>query len=324
MFFFLSLILWIQGFILRWPWFFEQEIAISFLPYMIVFNSITILLLFSISLYHYKKRYIIIWLLFILPTVLSIQIIQETISYKPYTIQDTQESLSFFFANIYYQNNKIDDILKTITNQDPDIIMLVEYAKIHDEKITPQLKKTYPYVSRYIGNTWYDGDIIFSKYPLQKINHTTIPGSFSHVTIAYKTKQLDIALLHTSAPISRYFFEMRTKQLNELQDILVHHYTQHSQENIILAWDFNITPWSPYYTTQLKQPFQSIGLSNISNNIYLTQYKNYIPYTRCLKQFPIACAQIDHIWSNNMNMKLTQVIVDWSDHTGFFGTIYLQ
>lgn len=136
--------------------------------------------------------------------------------------------------------------------------MLVEYSKEHDETITPHLKKEYPYVSRYIGNKGYDGDIIFSKYPLSTIKHTTIPGSFSHIQITYQTKNLDIALLHTSAPVSKHFFNMRTKQLNELKEILTTYYTTNSSNNLILAGDFNITPWSSYYKTQLSQPLQTI------------------------------------------------------------------
>jgi hypothetical protein len=53
--------------------------------------------------------------------------------------------------------------------------MLVEYAKMHDETLTPILKKDYPYVSRYAGTKTYDGDILFSKYPFKTIEHKTHP-----------------------------------------------------------------------------------------------------------------------------------------------------
>jgi hypothetical protein len=38
-----------------------------------------------------------------------------------------------------------------IQEQQPDIVLLVEYAKIHDEVLAPLLKVKYPYVSRYVG-----------------------------------------------------------------------------------------------------------------------------------------------------------------------------
>lgn len=320
------LLLWIiiQGYAIWWLWFFEQELIISFLPYIVGCNIVIIALLIIVRIYYTKRRFVIMGVLYILFTLFGIHTIQQTFFHHTQTITESETSLSFFYSNIYYQNIHTENILHTITERNPDIIMLVEYAKYHDEILTPQLKELYPYVSRYIGSKWYDGDIIFSKYPLKKITHPTIPGAFSHISILYKNKQLDIALLHTSAPISRHFFDMRTKQLDELKEILVEYYTTYSSDNIILAGDFNITPWSPYYTTQLMKPLQSIGLSNITNNTSLTQYKRYLPYTRCLRQFPLACAQIDHIWGNHWNIKLEQIIVPGSDHTGFYGTIYLQ
>jgi endonuclease/exonuclease/phosphatase (EEP) superfamily protein YafD len=55
------------------------------------------------------------------------------------------------YANIYYKNKDFSGLVSTIENYQPDIVLLVEYAKIHDEVLTPLLKEKYPYVSRYVG-----------------------------------------------------------------------------------------------------------------------------------------------------------------------------
>ena len=63
-----------------------------------------------------------------------------------------RSEISFFYGNIYYKNTNTEGLLSTITQKNPDIIMLVEYSKYHDEHLTESFKITHPYVSRYSGN----------------------------------------------------------------------------------------------------------------------------------------------------------------------------
>jgi endonuclease/exonuclease/phosphatase (EEP) superfamily protein YafD len=74
-----------------------------------------------------------------------------------------------------------------------------------------------------------------------------VPGtwSFSHVTIKKEKKEFDIALVHTSAPVSPSFFNMREKQMDKLSEILQNYYTTTTQKNIMVIGDFNVAPWSP-------------------------------------------------------------------------------
>ena len=185
--------------------------------------------------------------------------------------------------------------------------MLVEYSKYHDENLTKIIKKDYPYISRYVGSKGYDGDIIFSKYPLKKIDHTKNPGSFSHISITYKDKNIDLALMHTSAPVSKKFFTMRNNQLQDLSNILSLYYADKPERNIILAGDFNLTPRSVYYKP-FEDSLQKLGLYDITLDRKSTLYDRPIPYTRCLEQGQFLCAHIDHIWTTNtMNLKLIRI-----------------
>lgn len=230
------------------------------------------------------------------------------------------EWLSFLYANIYYKNKDFSGLVSTIENYQPDIVLLVEYAKIHDESLTPLLKEKYPYVSRYVGGKWYDGDVIYSKYPLEKIKHTVYPWSFSHVNIEYNKKSIDLALIHTSAPVSQYFFTMRNEQLDDLSNLMSEYYNKRSDQKVILLGDFNLTPRSDYY-----KPFDTsmklLWLSNITTDIASTQYDNkFLPYTRCHEQASYVCSHIDHIRSNT-SIKLQKITIPWSDHYGFIGNI---
>lgn len=324
----LLLTIWliIQGFLLWFPWFFVQELIISFLPYALGFNILILVILLCSSILTKKKRFfaLILWysiLWYLLYTtyqwIYHISITQDNTT-------TWNNDITFFYGNIYYQNKETEQLVTIINSSNPDIIMLVEYSKSHDELLTPLLKKAYPYVSRYIGSKWYDGDIIFSKYPIKNITHTVIPWSFSHITVSHSTQDIDIALVHTSAPVSKHYFDMRTNQLHELDNLLNTYYSwENKNHRLIVAGDFNITPWSSYYTTQMKLPFERIGLTNITTNTTATTYNRDIPYTRCLSQANLICAHIDHIRSNMSSIQLKQITLPWSDHYGFVGTIRL-
>lgn len=239
---------------------------------------------------------------------------QETINKKT--------EISFFYSNIYYKNTNFSWLINTIEIHKPDIVMLVEYSKNHDEELTPILKKEYPYKSRYVGQKWYDGDIIFSKYPLKNIKHNVYPGSFSHVNIEYKNKNYDFALIHTSAPVSEHFFKMRNTQLDELSNLLQEYYTTWKQDNpIFLLWDFNITPRSSYYTS-FDTDMKKIWLDDITTDKSLTFYDTPFPYSRCHASLSIACSHIDHVRSNTKSLSLQKITIPWSDHYGFIGNIY--
>lgn len=230
--------------------------------------------------------------------------------------------ISFFYSNIYYKNTNFSWLINTIETYKPDIVMLVEYSKNHDEELTPILKKQYPYKSRYVGQKWYDGDIIFSKYPLKNIKHNVYPGSFSHVNIEYNNNNYDFALIHTSAPVSEHFFKMRNTQLEELSNLLQEYYTTWKQNNsMFLLWDFNITPRSSYYTS-FDTNMKKIWLDDITTDQSLTLYDTPFPYSRCHASLSIACSHIDHVRSNTKSLSLQKITIPWSDHYGFIGNIY--
>ncbi len=309
------------------PHAYMSELLISFLPYGIGMSFLIII--FSLLKLVIQRKSV--WSI-ITRSIITIAYILSCIRYlstyiSTYYTHPEQPStsipsdISFLYSNIYYKNESLSWLIQMIESQQPDVILLVEYTKQHNEVLAALLKQDYPYVSRYIGGKWYDGDVIYSRYPLKKIKHDIYPGSFSHVSINYEWKEVDFALIHTSAPISEHFFNMRNEQLSDLSRLMSAYYQERKRDkNIILLWDFNITPRSPYYKTFSTQ-MNTIWLYNISNNIVKTQYNNLVPYTRCHQEAKIFCSHIDHVRSNNTSMKLQKITISWSDHYGFVGTL---
>lgn len=307
------------------------ELVISFLPYLILIATVFSLVSWYYVWYAWYKRApwrkILWWTVVVILHALIVKYYSELlIDQYPTIISQNQtptlSGYSFLYANIYYKNENYSWLLSTIDQYQPDMILLVEYAKQHDEVISPILKQRYPYVSRYVGGKGYDGDVIYSKHKLTTIKHTSYPWSFSHVSITLNQKTIDFALIHTSAPSSYHFFQMRNDQLGLLSWLISDYIQENSNlsNTTILLWDFNISPWSAYYHP-FDQAMRQLGLQDISSDLTKTQYISKMPYTRCHELMPIACSHIDHVRSNSSQLHLTQIKIPGSDHNGFIGTL---
>lgn len=313
------------------PHYYFSELAISFLPYSIVGHIVFFALLVKILIDKKWTQKIkkIAFLTLLLITALWVNDISKyrTIyTDETANISSEEEKVSFLYANIYYKNEQFSWLLSIIESNKPDIIMFVEYAKIHDKVLVSLLKKEYPYRNVYMGGKNFDGDVIYSRYPLSLVEHSVErwSRSFSHVKVKNLKKDLDLVLVHTSAPVSPIFFEMRTQQIQKLTTILKEYYAEESSltdRNIIVLGDFNISPWSAWYHT-LDQAMQWLWLYNNSTNLQKTQYNNILfPYTRCHEIVTVFCSQIDHIRSNSNSIVLKNIDIPWSDHNGFIGSI---
>lgn len=308
-----------------------SELFISFLPYGIGM-SFLIIIFWIIKVFLNKRKIVYKALWLTISFIYTLPLIRYIAEYKNiyYSHTELKENnnieynniwISFLYANIYYKNNDISSLIEQIQSRDPDIILLVEYTKAHNEMLTKIIKEKYPYMSRYVGWKGYDWDVIYSKYPVEKIKHWIYPWSFSHVSISYKEEIIDFALIHTSAPVSKHFFNMRNEQIKDLSGLMSEYYKNNdNKKNIILLWDFNLTPWSFYYK-DFNSNMNNIWLYNITNNILKTNYNSLVPYTRCHQEARMFCSHIDHIRSNNNNMILEKVSINWSDHYWFFWKI---
>lgn len=309
-----------------------SEIIGSFLPYSIVWTIIIFFLLLILLIKKHKKRlsYSIVIISIVSLSILAYLDIKSYMSIYHTNIPNlsdttTGQNITFLYGNIYYKNNNFTWLLETIKSTKPDIILFVEYAKIHNDILNDIIKEEYPYYNRYAWHKHFDGDIIFSRYPLVKIDQQIVPGtwSFSHVTIKKEKKELDIALVHTSAPVSPSFFVMREEQMDKLFEMLQDYYTTKTQRNIMIIGDFNIAPRSPWYKEFNKNVWSWLGLNDISADLEKTIYHWLFPYTRCHQYLPFVCSHIDHVRSNNNTLNLSRISIPWSDHYGFIGNITL-
>ncbi len=127
--------------------------------------------------------------------------------------------------------------------------MMVEYADHQDTAMRKKLLKEYPYTSHYkpLSNKGYDGDIIYSRYPLERIDTSNSPRAYNHVVITKQWRKYDILLVHTAAPINIHFRQLRKRQMKTFADHLSGFVHKSSPERMTIFGDFNITPWADQY-----------------------------------------------------------------------------
>lgn len=75
-------------------------------------------------------------------------------------------NLKILFANIHKDNVDYEGIKKTIADNNPDMLMFVEFADHHYENLKDFLQKNYPYTNNVSRSKTFVGSMVFSKYPL--------------------------------------------------------------------------------------------------------------------------------------------------------------
>lgn len=143
----------------------------------------------------------------------------------------------------------MDELFTTITDIDPDLILLVEYTPEQHKYIYPLLKEKYPYsTTNYLVNG-IGGKVIYAKYPFTNLA-PELEGDarrrYGHISLEYASQTYLFYVTHTTAPIHKKYFLMRNRQIEQLaRDVLDQNISDDT--HVLVMGDFNLTPWSPVY-----------------------------------------------------------------------------
>ncbi len=161
------------------------------------------------------------------------------------------------FNKLYNQPNQ-KDLIAFIETESPDIAIIQEAdaAIIERSKALLQYKHR---VSRLEGAPF--SMLIISKHPLHNtriiptIANTKVDNFYISTDIQI-TEEHTISLyaVHPTPPISKPFFDQRNLEIQQFSDDV----RNDKSSTIIMAGDFNITPFSPY----LKKLKHQTGLQN--------------------------------------------------------------
>ncbi len=303
---------------------FLAELVISFVPYIIWIIISALIIEIYLILHEGKKwrKYKSIRFFFtILITIITIWIWTlysseffwfYNQSDESIRLEDNEEWIKVFYANIYYKNTEYTALQQKIEKENPDIVILVEFSDEHEDEMKDFFKKNYPYMNRNSRSTTLAGDVVFSKIPLENITETHLveawTRNYSYMKIFSDEYEdwIDLYVIHTSAPVSQKNFEMRNAQIVKLlSDLLKHHI---DWAPLMIIGDFNLSPWSYYYKQFIKH-------LNVLNALSF-QFPNY---TRSLLQQWIFRSHIDQLFISP-EIKVSEINIQnltWSDHRSF-------
>lgn len=314
------------------PFFFSRyyitELMMSFLPYLIgivlVFSVIAFLQLkkklkpgYPYAIHRYFRGFAFL----VFCGMFFIRSKQFNHFYTPLTVENiyTGNQLTIFYTNIHKDNIQYKEIQHIIEDNDPDVLMFVEFADHHYDNLKDLLEKNYPYTNTTSRSKTFIGSMVFSKYPINNKADDFPQGSwrYGYFSLTYQEQELYLYLVHTSSPDSYEHFLMRNEQLTTFVDDFQKHESDRIHKNIAVVGDFNITPWSSYYTI-LDESFSG----------YLENDTKTIPFlfTWKYKIFPLAQAHIDHIRSTDSVQidTIDTLTIPGSDHKGFLFTIKMD
>lgn len=142
--------------------------------------------------------------------------------------------LKLISANLYYENPDLSRLQTLVTQEQPDVLVLVEFAPQHAALV--KTWKDYPYQILQPAQDPF-GMAILSRLPLSQTETLTDQAGIEHLAtqVAY-TQPIKLVGFHPIPPMTEALYITRDKILQQL--------TQAPQQPTLIAGDFNASPWS--------------------------------------------------------------------------------
>jgi endonuclease/exonuclease/phosphatase (EEP) superfamily protein YafD len=154
-------------------------------------------------------------------------------------------------TNVYFKNLNAQPTIDWILAEQPDAVIFIEVNDAWVNRLDRGLGDRYPHRFRYPRND-SRGIALYSRWPLDPAQILPLPADSAPTiaaTLRHPSGPIDLLALHLPVPFKPPLFRARNQQL----DALATHLTTKPDRPTIVAGDFNLTPWSPYYDRFLHQ-----------------------------------------------------------------------
>lgn len=151
-------------------------------------------------------------------------------------------------ANLLFRNHSAERFVELVREQSPDVIVLVEYTEEWASAIG-EIRHAYPYRFEHPARR-ADGIALFSRYPLDNVALLPL-GRWPAVEATVQPPgdpEFTIVGVHLRSPTTGWRAGQRNWQFGKLAERLAQ-----LEGPVVVTGDFNITPYSPYFTGWLAQ-----------------------------------------------------------------------
>ena len=152
--------------------------------------------------------------------------------------------------NVRASNTQYADVLRSVRNFDPDILLLLEVTDNWRREAT-RLEPTYPFAHYYPRSDNY-GIALLSRHPvvsaeLMRVGSSDLP--VLHAGLEIGEVRVDFIGVHLQWPFGKSRTDERNSQLRALGGLLAN-----ADVPTIVAGDFNTTPWSDSFQAMIREP----------------------------------------------------------------------
>jgi endonuclease/exonuclease/phosphatase (EEP) superfamily protein YafD len=150
-------------------------------------------------------------------------------------------------ANLYFGNSSAPRFLEVVRDASPDVIVLVEFTAAWQQQLA-ELRTSYPHHVERADRGAY-GIAIYSRYELAAVTPFPLGRSLAIETrVLHPAGAFTLIGVHLRSPTSGWRAGSRAYQLGELAERVAA-----TQGPLAIAGDFNVTPYSPLFSSWLAQ-----------------------------------------------------------------------
>jgi len=194
------------------------------------------------------------WLL--IPWGLCLSIAQPWVSLPVRTATRPAGSLTIFAWNLLVSNDNYDAIVATIRQSDADVVILAEVNPLHREALR-QLESEYPY-SHWQTRLNTRGIAMLSRVPhTQFADHQIGASRMAAVEARLQSHgnqaPMSVLGIHAASPNLEGRSAVRDDELKALSAWARDLETREPDRPLVIAGDYNISPWSPPFRALLDE-----------------------------------------------------------------------
>jgi endonuclease/exonuclease/phosphatase (EEP) superfamily protein YafD len=161
-------------------------------------------------------------------------------------------------ANVRSQNRTPEKVLELVRGADADLVVLIDTRLNRWQRVLTALAAQYPYQA---PPTWRERPpvVLFSRHPILKERVARAPGGrrpYLVAEVATGDQTLVVAGVHSSSPLPSKDSYSRNREIDHIVEL-----ARDRGQPLIVAGDFNTTPWSPHFQDRLA----AVGLRNAAD-----------------------------------------------------------
>jgi len=218
----------------RWFWIFD--LLTHFRPHL----AAALLLSSIAALLCGERRIAIVGLLLVIAAVMPIVGYTRA---RPINPQPSAPEFRLITFNIWHHNAETARIASFLEHSEADVVVIQEATPMHARLLRQQLA-SYPY--SMLDGTLDDGTIIFSRWPIEAAQYVALAeggARAASINVRWRDHAIQVMGVHLHWPLGAQVSRFRNAELVGLA-ALAKGVELHP---LLVAGDFNITPWSSFY-----------------------------------------------------------------------------